>query len=96
MNPKTGTMRGWPIAGLLACDLYLVLGCTCFRHQSEHLHLFFKNISLHYHQVQYAYLVLVNYYTWYALDYNNNILVMYQKKVYILNLIQKKVHIKTK
>ena len=31
-TPKTGTMRGWPIAGLLACDLYLVLECTCFRH----------------------------------------------------------------
>ena len=27
---KTGTIWCWPIAGLLVCDLYLVLECTCF------------------------------------------------------------------
>ena len=33
-------MRGRPI-GLLACDLYLVLECTCFWHESDQAYLFF-------------------------------------------------------
>ena len=38
-------MWGWPIAGLLACDLYLVLECTCLWHQSDQLYLFLaKNL----------------------------------------------------
>ena len=39
-KPKTGTMWGWPIAGLLACDMYLVLECTCFWHKIDHVYLF--------------------------------------------------------
>ena len=34
-KPKRGTMWGWPVAGFLACDLYLVLERTCFWHQSD-------------------------------------------------------------
>ena len=34
-------MRGWPIAGLLACDSYLVLECTFFWHESDQAYLFF-------------------------------------------------------
>ena len=32
-------MWGWPIAGLLARDLYLVLEFTCFWHQSDQVYL---------------------------------------------------------
>ena len=39
-KPKTGTMWGWPIAGLLACNLFLVLECTCFWHRSDQVYLF--------------------------------------------------------
>ena len=39
-KPKTGTMCFWPIAGLLACDLYLVLECNCFWNQSDQVYLF--------------------------------------------------------
>ena len=40
-KPKTGMIWGWPIAGLLACDLYFVLECTLFWHQSAQVYLFF-------------------------------------------------------
>ena len=36
-------MRGWPIAGLLACELYMVWECTCSWHQSDQLYLFLAN-----------------------------------------------------
>ena len=36
---KTGTMWRWPMAWLLACDLYLVLECTCFWHKSDKVYL---------------------------------------------------------
>ena len=48
-KPKTGTMWGWPIAGLLACDLYLVLESTFFWHQSDQVYLILakKNLTKH-------------------------------------------------
>ena len=41
-------MWGWPIAGLPACDLYLVLDCTFFWHQSDQLYLFLAKPLLSY------------------------------------------------
>ena len=40
-------MWGWPIAGLLACDLYLDLECTCFWHQSDQVYLFLAKKRLY-------------------------------------------------
>ena len=39
-SQKTGTMWCWPITGILACDLYLILECTCFSHKSDVIYLF--------------------------------------------------------
>ena len=44
VKPKTGTMWRWPIAGLLACDLHVVLECTVFWHKSDQKNLFLAKI----------------------------------------------------
>ena len=40
IRPKTGTMRFGPMAGLVGCAFDLILECTCFWPQTDHVYLF--------------------------------------------------------
>lgn len=39
-RPRTSTVRGWPIAGLLSCDCFLVFVCACLWQKKDQMHLF--------------------------------------------------------